>query len=265
MKLEEVVISRLIIESYTEKLLGLLEVDVAMVGAGPANLTAGYYLGQAGIRAVLLESKLAPGGGMWGGGMLFNEAVLQEDAVDIAREMGIRIIDRKDGYYTFDTVEGAACLSCRCIQAGSRILNGIRVEDVSFRETNGIKRVCGLVINWSPVKSLDLHVDPISIRASYVIDGTGHPAEITSLITRKLGVRLNNSTGQVVGELPLWAEEGEVFTVTNTNEVYPGLFVVGMAANNAYGGPRMGPIFGGMLLSGRKAARMIIERLDKER
>ena len=119
------------------------------------------------------------------------------------------------------------------------------------------------MINWSPV-NLDLHVDPLSIRSTYVFDGTGHPAEITTLITRKMGVKLNNATGQVVGELPLWAEEGEQFTVVNTNEVYPGLFVTGMAANNAYGGPRMGPIFGGMLLSGKKAADMMIERLPRQ-
>jgi thiamine thiazole synthase len=106
-------------------------------------------------------------------------------------------------------------------------------------------------------------VDPLSVRATYVFDGTGHPAEIASLITRKMDVRLNNATGKVVGELPLWANEGEQFTVVNTNEVYPGLIVTGMAANNAYGGPRMGPIFGGMLLSGKKAADMVIERLKK--
>ncbi len=264
MKLDEVTISRLIVQSYHEKLLSLLEVDVAMVGAGPANMTAGYYLGKAGYKAVLFESKLAPGGGMWGGGMMFNEAVLQEDALPIAQEMGIRLKARGDGYFTFDSVEAASCLSYRCIQAGSVIMNCIKVEDVSFKEVNGIKRICGLVINWSPVKSLDLHVDPLSIQASYVVDGTGHPAEITSLITRKMGVRLNNSTGQVIGELPLWAQEGESFTVANTNEVYPGLFVTGMAANNAYGGPRMGPIFGGMLLSGKKAAEMIVERIKKE-
>ncbi|MBA4392706.1 MAG: ribose 1,5-bisphosphate isomerase [Desulfobacca sp.] len=263
MKLDEVTITRLIVQSYTEKLLSLLDVDVAMVGAGPANMTAGYYLGKAGLKAVLFESKLAPGGGMWGGGMMFNEAVLQEDATPIANEIGIRLKTHKDGYYTFDSVEAASCLSYRCVQAGSTIMNCVKVEDVSFREVNGSKRICGLVINWSPVKSIDLHVDPLSIRASYVVDGTGHPAEITSLITRKLGILLNNRTGQVIGELPLWADEGESFTVTNTDEIYPGLFVTGMAANNAYGGPRMGPIFGGMLLSGKKAAEMIIERIKK--
>jgi len=36
-----------------------------------------------------------------------------------------------------------------------------------------------------------------------------------------------------------------------------------MSANNVMGGYRMGPIFGGMLMSGRKAAKLILERLRK--
>ncbi|MBI4763667.1 MAG: thiazole biosynthesis protein [Deltaproteobacteria bacterium] len=219
-------------------------------------------MGKAGLRAVIFESKLAPGGGMWGGGMMFNEAVLQEESVPIAQEMGMRLKDQGGGYYTFDCVEAAAALTFRCIQAGTTIMNGIKAEDVMFREENGQKRVCGLVLNWSPVVSLGLHVDPLAIRASYVFDGTGHPAEICRLVTRKMDVRLNNATGDVIGELPLWANEGEAFTVSNTKEVFPGLIVVGMAANNAYGGPRMGPIFGGMLLSGKKAAEMIRRSLN---
>lgn len=263
MKLDETIISRAIIDRFTEKLKDCLRIDVAIVGGGPAGLMAAMHLAGKKKKVALFERKLSIGGGMWGGGMMFNEAVIQEDAAGVAEEMGIRLQPRGLGYYTFDSVEAASCLSYRCIQAGTRIMNCVRVEDVMFREESGVKRVCGLVINWSPVKSLDLHVDPLSVRSSYVVDGTGHPAEITTLITRKMGVRLNNATGQVVGELPLWAHEGEQFTVVNTNEVYPGLFVTGMAANNAYGGPRMGPIFGGMLLSGKKAAEMIIERLPR--
>jgi thiamine thiazole synthase len=50
-------------------------------------------------------------------------------------------------------------------------------------------------------------------------------------------------------------------TVENTKEVFPGLFVSGMAANQVYGGYRMGPVFGGMLLSGRKAALEMMKSL----
>jgi thiamine thiazole synthase len=59
----------------------------------------------------------------------------------------------------------------------------------------------------------------------------------------------------------MWAEVGERATVENTREVYPGLFVSGMAANEVYGAARMGPIFGGMFLSGRRAADLIAAAL----
>ena len=53
-------------------------------------------------------------------------------------------------------------------------------------------------------------------------------------------------------------------TVENTREYYPGLFACGMSANNVMGGYRMGPIFGGMLLSGQKVAKLIRASLKKK-
>lgn len=263
MKLDDAIISKFIIKSYTEKLLATLDVDVAMVGAGPANLVAGYYLGKAGIKASVFEAKLAPGGGMWGGGMMFNEIVIQDDAIHIAEELGINCRQKGDGYYTIDSVEATSTIVSNCIKAGTPVFNLVKVTDVLFREENGKPRVSGLVLNWSPVEKLELHVDPLGIKASFVVDGTGHPADICRIITRKMEAKLNTETGNVMGEMPLWADKGEQFTVENTGEVYPGLYVTGMAANNAFGGPRMGPIFGGMLQSGKKAAELLIEKLKK--
>ena len=56
-------------------------------------------------------------------------------------------------------------------------------------------------------------------------------------------------------------DRAEELTIENTREVFPGLYVAGMAANATFGGPRMGPIFGGMLLSGVKAAREILGKI----
>jgi len=39
------------------------------------------------------------------------------------------------------------------------------------------------------------------------------------------------------------------------------LSVCGMCANAVFGGPRMGPIFGGMLLSGRKVAQELTKKV----
>ncbi len=263
MPLDDVFISKSIIESYMEKLLTCLTLDVALVGAGPANLVAGYYLGKADIKAAIFEAKLAPGGGMWGGGMMFNEIVIQDAAKDIVEELGIRIKPKGSGCYTMDSIEATSSIISSCIKAGTPVFNLVKVTDVLFREHAGGPKVSGLVISWSPVEKLELEVDPLGIRASFVVDGTGHPANMCQVITRKMNARLNTKTGDVVGEMPLWAQKGEEFTVANTGEVFPGLFVAGMAANNAFGGPRMGPIFGGMLQSGQKVAEMITEKLRK--
>jgi thiamine thiazole synthase len=59
----------------------------------------------------------------------------------------------------------------------------------------------------------------------------------------------------------MWAEVAETLTLENTKEIYPHVYVSGMACNAVYGGPRMGPIFGGMLLSGKKVAQLILKRL----
>ena len=83
----ETEISRAIIEEYNRKLTGHLENDVVIVGAGPAGLTAGYYLAKAGIKTILIERKLSIGGGIWGGAAGFNVVVTKDD--EIPKEFGM--------------------------------------------------------------------------------------------------------------------------------------------------------------------------------
>lgn len=263
MKLDDITITKAIIENFYKKFLEVLEVDVALVGGGPANLVCGTLLGQEGIKTALFESKLAPGGGMWGGGMMFNEIVVQETALPLLKKMNIHYAPYSDGYYTADSVESAAALISNCVKSGTKIFNLMKIVDVMFREADGEKRINGLVLQWTPVEHINLHVDPLTIRAQYVIDGTGHPAEVCSLIAKKMDARLDTRTGGVVGEMSMWADRGEELTLDNSREIYPGLYVLGMAANASQGAPRMGPVFGGMLLSGEKIARELIEKIKK--
>ena len=257
MEIDERIISRAIVERFYEKLLNHLDLDVAIVGGGPAGLVAGYYIASAGYKVALYERKLSIGGGMWGGGMMFNEIVVQKTAIPIIKEFGINHRKYKEGYYSADSIETISTLISKAAQAGLVIFNCISVEDVLMRPD----RVIGVVINWSPVEISGLHVDPLAIRASYVIDATGHATEVVKVVQKKVPGKLLTPSGIVEGEKSMWAEKAETLTLENTREVFPGLFVAGMSANATFGGPRMGAIFGGMLLSGKKAAETIIKKL----
>ena len=48
--LDEIVISRAIIDRYFNKLMDNLQIDVAIAGGGPAGLTAAYYLAKRKVR-----------------------------------------------------------------------------------------------------------------------------------------------------------------------------------------------------------------------
>jgi len=253
----EQIVSVGIIDSYFRKLKESLSVDVAIVGGGPSGLVAAYYLAKNGIKVSLYERKLAPGGGMWGGAMMFNEIVVQQEAIHILNEFGIDYKPYADIYYTIDSVHAASALIYHATKAGVKIFNCISIEDVVFHNN----KVCGLVINWAPVHREHLHVDPLVIMAKAVIDGTGHDCEIARTVERKNNIRLNTETGTVMGERSLSVEEAERTTIENTKEIYPGLFVTGMAANGVSGSYRMGPVFGGMLLSGEKVAKLITDQL----
>jgi len=256
--MDEIIISKAITESYIEDLLAAMELDVAIVGAGPAGMTAAYYLAKEKVKTALFERKLSVGGGIWGGGMMFNKIVVQPEGKEILDEFGITTTEYQKGYYVSNAVEVASTLCSLAVKAGARIFNLISVVDVVIREAD---RVSGLVLNWSPVSMANLHIDPLAIRSKLVIDATGHDCEICRLVTEKVGGKLRTATGKIMGEKSMWAEVAEKKVPENTKEVYPGLIVAGMAATAVFGSPRMGPIFGGMLLSGRKAAKLAIELL----
>lgn len=254
-------ISAAILKSWSEKFERNLSVDVAIVGGGPSALVAAKYLADHHVKTAVFERKLAPGGGTWGGGMLFNQVVVQSDALPILDEFGIRheAVKGNEGYHTLDSVEMASALIYGAVHAGAMIFNSISVEDLVFKDG----KVGGLVILWTPVERLGMHVDPLTVISKCVLDGTGHPSEIMHLAVDKAQIKLHTPTGGILGEKPMWVDSGEASTLENTKEYYPGLFACGMSANNVMGGYRMGPIFGGMLMSGQKVAKQILESLKK--
>ena len=260
MELDEAHISKAIIESFFKRLSGSLELEVAICGGGPAGLTAAYYLAKKGIKVGVFEKNLSVGGGMWGGGMRFNEIVVQEEGKKILEELGVNFLEYSKNYYTASSVEAVSTTCSKVVKAGATIFNCVSVEDVILKEG----KVCGIVVNWTPVEIARLHVDPIAIKSKYVIEATGHQLEVLKVIEKKCGGRMFTETGKIMWEKSMDAGKGEKDCVEFTKEVFPNVYVTGMAANAAFGRPRMGPIFGGMLLSGKKVAELLIEKLGKK-
>jgi thiamine thiazole synthase len=156
-----------------------------------------------------------------------------------------------------NSIESVGKLIAGATLAGAEVFNLVNFEDFMIREND---KITGIVINWGPVAEQHLHVDPLMISTKLVIDRTGHDAAVCNTILRKIPNAKIGKLG-VLGEKPMWSEVGERLTVDATQEIYPGLIVAGMAANAAIRAPRMGPIFGVMLLSGKKAANLALDRL----
>jgi len=254
-ELDEVQISKTILCTYHEKLLDRLASDVVIVGAGPSGLVAAFFLARSGAKVTVLEKRLSPGGGIWGGGMAMSVAVVQEEAVPLLNEMGIRCEPRRSNLYAVDAIELASGLCWNALQVGATILNLMTVEDLCLRQ----ERVTGVVVNRTTIAGA-LPVDPIAFSARATLDATGHEAVLVECL-RKRRLLLNSTGTAGPGEAPMDATAGEQFVVEHTGEVFSGLWVSGMSVSATLGGPRMGPIFGGMLLSGKRVAEAIAAAL----
>jgi thiazole biosynthesis enzyme len=254
-QIDEVIVSRAIVDTQTKVFLDYMDLDVAIVGGGPAGLAAGAFLGGHDLKVAIFDRKLMIGGGMCGGGMLYPRIVVQDAALPIIKKLGVKYAEYKPGYYTAHSVECVAKLTAAACDAGVEIFNNIAVQDVMIKEDGTLT---GLVINWGPVDSTRLHVDPLVVRAKVILDVTGHEHGLAQFIQKKKG----NIT--IKGEGFMWAARGEKQVVADTKEVYPGMIAGGMAATAVAGEPRMGPIFGGMLLSGERAAELALAKLGKK-
>ena len=249
--MKEIDISRAIIEEYNRKLLEHLENDVVVVGAGPAGLTAAYYLSKSGIKTAVLEKRLSIGGGIWGGAAGYNVITVEDK--DILDEIGVAT-RKKGNLYVADAIEFATALGYKAKKAGAEIFNLIEAEDIVLKD----EIVKGVVVNNASIRMVGLHVDPFCICSRYVIDATGHSAELVSMLKR----RKPQLFPKELQEYFMNVEKSEAGVVEKTGEVYSGLYVAGMSVCDAFNLPRMGPIFGGMLKSGRKVAELIKNKLE---
>ncbi len=247
----EIEISRVIIEQYSRRLSEHLENDVVIVGAGPAGLAASYYLSKAGVKTTVVEKKLSIGGGIWGGAAGYNVVVFEDK--EILDEIGVTT-KREGDLYTADAIEFATALGYKAKKAGAEIFNLTEAEDIVLKQ----EAIKGIVVNSASARTLGLHVDPFCICAKCVIDGTGHPAELVGMLKR----RKPELFPRELQEYFMDVETSEASVVEKTGEVFPGLYVTGMSVCDVFALPRMGPIFGGMLKSGKKVAELIKNKLE---
>ena len=256
MSISELDITRNIVEAFNEKLRRCEKLDVAIAGAGPSGLLAAHYLAEGGLNVALFERKLSPGGGMWGGGMLYNVALFQKEAEPLVKELGVASSETGDGYIVTDSVEVVGTLVMKAVKSGALVFNGMHAEDLMVRDED----VTGVVINWSAVQIAGLHVDPLAIPARAVIDATGHDCCLAQYAIKR-GLKLKTPTGGIIGERAMWADRGEREVMEFAGEICPGLYTTGMASNAVRGGHRMGAVFGGMLMSAKKVSDELLAKL----
>ncbi|ADI31880.1 sulfide-dependent adenosine diphosphate thiazole synthase [Staphylothermus hellenicus] len=261
-ELSEGDLSKTLIDALYKKLSEIVKVDVAIVGAGPSGLTAAWKLGEKGYKVLVLERMLGVGGGMRGGSMLLPVGLIEDgEAAEIAREAGARINKIRNGLFVVDPSELAVRLASKAIENGAIIWPGVLVEDLITRGRGEDLVVKGVLINWTPIYEAGWHVDPFYIEANAVVDATGHDGSLLRVLAKRhpeLKINIPGMSSQNV-----WI--GEEMVVEKTSMVVKGLFVTGMSVAELYNTNRMGAIFGGMLVSGRKVADLIDDYFGKTR
>jgi thiamine thiazole synthase len=221
--------------------------DAIVVGAGPSGLVAAYDLARNHFKTLVVECNNYLGGGFWIGGFLMNTLTFRSPAHEILDELRIPYRWVQDGLAVADGPLACSLLIAAACSTGARVLNVARFEDLVLR--NG--RVEGVVVNWAPVAAMPRQitcVDPIALESKVVIDATGHDARVCQALQRRGLLQMKDYCGAMD------VEESEGRIVEHTREVFPGLIVAGMAVATVFGLPRMGPTFGAMLHSGRRAA-----------
>ena len=247
-------VTRAIVTEFAEQFNEYVESDCIIIGGGPSGLMAGRNLARAGKKVLIVERNNYIGGGFWIGGYLMNKITVRHPAERILDELGIPYKEASKGLLIADGPHACSKLIASACDAGVKFANMTKFDDLVLREDG---RVAGAVINWTPISALPREitcVDPVAIESKILLDATGHEAEVV----RKLEER---GLIKTKGFGAMWVERSEDLVVEHTGEVHPGLIVCGMAVSTVYGLPRMGPTFGGMLLSGEKAAEIILEKL----
>jgi thiamine thiazole synthase len=254
--IEESKITNAIVSNFAKDVKQFANTDVIVVGGGPSGLMAAREIAKQNIDVLVIERNNYLGGGFWIGGYLMNTVTIRSPGEEVFEEMNIPYEEFDKDLYIASGPHACSKLIASTCDAGVKFLNMTSFDDVIYK--NG--RVKGVVINWTPVSSLPRQitcVDPIAFESKLVIDATGHDA----VVIKKLEER--GIIDKLPGHGSMWVEKSEDLVVEKTGVIHPGLIAVGMAVSTTYGLPRMGPTFGAMLFSGRKAAEITLKQFNQ--
>ena len=250
-------VTRAIVDEFAKQFKEYVESDVIIVGAGPSGLIAGRELAKKKVKTFIIERNNYLGGGFWIGGYLMNKLTVRAPGQEVLKELGVPYVEYVKGLYVADGPHACSKLIASACDAGVKFANMTMFDDLVLRENN---RVAGVVVNWTPVSALPREitcVDPVALETKVVVDSTGHDA----CVVKKLEER---GLIKTPGFGAMWVERSEDLVIEHTKEVHPGLVVCGMSVTTTFGLPRMGPTFGAMLLSGKKAAEIILDILKRK-
>src|ERR671919_814307 len=245
-------ITKSIASMFNETIQEYADSDIIIIGAGPAGLTAGRKLAGSGLKTLIVEQNNDLGGGYWVGGYMMNPVTVRSPAQRIWDELGVPYREVGVGLYATWGPHACSKLIAAACDAGVRFLQLTKFDDLVLKN----KRVGGVVVNWMPVSALPRNitcVDPVALESKIVVDASGHD----SVAVKRL---MQRGLVDWKGMDPMWVD-GEDAVVENTTEIFPGLVATGMCVTETFGLPRMGPTFGSMLLSGKKVAEIVMDKL----